>query len=63
MFKFSKKQLVQALERIHDDVKPGTKGVVKTHRNLGEGAGNEYLVKFKGHENWYACFEHQLSKV
>lgn len=61
MFKFSKGQTIQASELIHDSVKPGTKGIVKTHRNID--AGNEYLVKFKGHADLHSCYERQLEKV
>jgi hypothetical protein len=62
-FKFSKNQTVQALVRLHDKVKPGTKGTVKTHRRLEGDESNRYLVKFKGHDNYYACSEHELEKV
>lgn len=62
-FKFSKGQTVQASELIHDSVKPGTKGTVKTHRKLDSDVTNQYLVKFKGHSDYYACSEYELEKV
>lgn len=63
MFKFSKGQAVQALVRLHDKVKPGTKGTVKTHRRLESDECNQYLVKFKGHSDYHACSEHELEAV
>jgi hypothetical protein len=62
-FKFSKNQTVQALFLLHEKVKPGTKGTVKTHRRLEGDTSNQYLVKFKGHANYFACSEHELDKV